>query len=495
MAHDPALVALLAGAAVLLVGISAVRVAHRTGVPSLLAYLAVGLLIGEAGLGVQFEDTRLTERLGFLALALILIEGGLTTRWAGLRPALPTAGMLSTVGLGVSVLVVAGAAHAGLGMPWRTALLLGAVVAPTDAAAVFATLRGLPLRRRPAAILEAESGTNDPLVVILVLTLSGSEDGLTVWRLAGTMAYQVAVGALVGAGVATIAAIYLRRVALPSSGLYPLAVLAFALAGYSGAAVLGASGFVAAYLVALALGNMPLPHRPAVLGFVEGVGWLAQIGLFVMLGLLASPARLPGALPAALLVGTILLLLARPLAVLLSCLPTGVPLREQVFLSWGGLRGAVPIVLATVPITAGVADAERIFDIVFLLVLALTAVQAPTLAPLARALHLVQRDAVHDLAVESAPLERLDADLLEFRVPARSELQGVRIWELMLPETTSVALLVRDGKQLVPDRWERLRADDQLLVVTARGDRRSVAARLATVARHGPRPRTPRPPG
>lgn len=486
MTHDAALVAVLAGALVLLAGITAVRVSLRTGVPSLLAYLALGLVIGEAGLGIRFEDAALTEHLGLLALAVILIEGGLTTRWSGLRPALPAAAMLSTVGVAVSVGVVGTVAHAALGMPWRTALLLGAITAPTDAAAVFATLRGLPLHRRTAHVLEAESGTNDPIVVILVVVLSEPHGSLALTHVAATIAYQVAVGAAVGALLATLAHAYLRRVALPSSGLYPLAVLAFGLLAYATAGSLHASGLLAAYLVGLRLGNATLPHRPAVLGFVEGLSWLAQIGLFVMLGLLASPGRLHHALPAALLTGAALLLLARPLAVLASCLPVRIPLREQAFISWAGLRGAVPIVLATVPVTERLAGADRLFDVVFLLVVALTALQAPALAPLARRLGLVERDHVRDLVVESAPLEHLAADLLDLRVPEGSGLHGAEIWELRLPATTSVALLVRDGRQIVPDRWERLRAGDRLVVVTGRHDRDAVERRLAAVSRDGP---------
>ncbi|HVF05101.1 MAG TPA: potassium/proton antiporter [Frankiaceae bacterium] len=485
MTRDPAVLAVLAGAVVLLAGITAVRLALRTGLPSLLAYLALGLALGEAGVGVRFDDAVLTEQLGMLALAVILVEGGLTTRWQTLRPALPAAAMLSTVGIALSIAVVGSVVHFGLGLPWRASLLLGAVTAPTDAAAVFATLRGVPLRRRPAAILEAESGTNDPLAVILVLVLSEPHSALSIPGIAATIAYQVAVGALVGALVGTLAYAYLKRVALPSSGLYPLAVLAFGLLAYTGAVAIGASGLLAAYLVGLRLGNATLPHRAAVLGFVEGLTWLAQIGLFVMLGLLASPERLPAAIPTALLAGTALLLVARPLAVLASCLPLRIPLREQAFISWAGLRGAVPIVLATIPM-AHATGAERLFDVVFLLVVALTALQAPTLAPLARRLGLVEPGRARDLGVESAPLEQLGADLVDLRIPQGSRLHGAEVWELRLPDTTSVALVTRDGRQLVPDRWERLRAGDHLVIVTNHRDRAAIEAHLAAISEYGP---------
>jgi len=377
----------LFAALVVLVAVGAVRLSVRIGLPGLLVYLAIGMVIGEDGLGVRFDDTSLAQHAGLLALALILTEGGLTTRWVDFRPAVPAAAALATVGVAVSIAVTAVAAHLLLTVPWRTAVILGAVVSSTDAAAVFATLRTLQLPRRLVGILEAESGLNDAPVVIVVAVLSRPSDpGLAMTAL--TMAYELLAGAAIGLAVAAVAVVLMRSAALPSAGLYPVAALAFALTSYAAAAAAGASGFLAVYLTALRLGNAQLPHRRAVLGFAEALAWLAQIGLFVMLGLLVTPSQLGAAIVPALAVGAVLLLLARPLSVVASVAWLRVPLREQALLSWAGLRGAVPIVLATIPMTTGVPGAGRIFDTVFVLVVVFTLLQGPTLAPLARWLRL-----------------------------------------------------------------------------------------------------------
>ena len=251
----------------------------------------------------------------------------------------------------------------------------------TDAAAVFATLRGLPVRQRLIRTLEAESGTNDPLAVILVVGLATGWHGAGGPAVALEVVYEVLAGLAGGALLGYTGRTYLARVALPSSGLYPLAVLAFALMSYAGTTVVGGSGFVAVYVTAVVLGNSPLRHRAATFGFVEGLAWLAQIGLFVMLGLLVSPGRLGGAVLPALAIGLVLTFVARPLSVVAAVLPFRDSWAERAFLSWAGLRGAVPIVLATVPLTEGTAGATRLFDVVFVLVALGTLLHAPTLAP------------------------------------------------------------------------------------------------------------------
>jgi potassium/hydrogen antiporter len=474
----------LAAAAVVLVGVLAVRVSARVGLPSLLLYLGIGMAIGEAGLGLRFDDAALSQTLGLCALVVILTEGGLTTRWDAVRPAVPLAVVLSTVGVAVSVLVTAAVAVVLLDTDWRTGLLLGAIVSPTDAAAVFSTLRLLGLRARLTATLEMESGFNDAPVVILVTLLSSGATGSPA-EIVALIAYELVAGAAIGLAVGVGAAWLLRRVALPAAGLYPLSVLTVAVGSYALAATAHASGFLAAYLTGLVLGNVRLPHRRATLGFVEGLAWLAQIGLFVLLGLLVSPARLPDALLPALGIGVALLLLARPLSVLASAVWFRVPLREQVFVSWAGLRGAVPIVLATIPLTAGVAGARTLFDVTFVLVVVFTLLQGTTLPALARLLGLTSAEAPRDIEVDSAPLEDIDADLLQVRVPERSRLHGVLVRELRLPAAASLSLVVRDGKGFVPGPDTRLRRGDQLLVVATSRSRDEVERRLRAVGRAG----------
>src|SRR5215203_2950176 len=283
---------LLVGAGVTLLAILAVRVSTRAGLPSLLLYLLMGVALGESGIGIHFENAELAHALGFAALALILADGGLSTSWRVVRPSMPLGLSLATIGVAVSVTIVAlGAPHL-LGLSWELSVLLGAVTSPTDAAAVFSVLRGLPLSPRLVGALEAESGLNDaPTVVLVTLISTGwvAEHGVPATVL--VVVFELVAGVLVGLAIGFGGAWLMRRAALPSSGLYPLSVLCLSLLAYGTAAGVHASGFAAIYIAALVLGNAELPHRTATRSFAEGVAWLAQIGLFVMLGLLLSPGR------------------------------------------------------------------------------------------------------------------------------------------------------------------------------------------------------------
>ena len=477
---------LLASSALLLVAVVSVRLASRTGLPSLLIYLGVGLAVGEAGLGIEFSDYGLTAELGLLALALILAEGGLTTRWSVVKPVLPFAVVLATVGVAVSVTVVAALAYLLLDVEPRTAVILGSVVASTDAAAVFSVLRKLPLKPRISAALEAESGLNDaPVVVLVVLASSDAWAETTVLGGLGLVGYELLGGALLGAVVGRLGRELLVRAALPTSGLYPLATVALCLVAFAAGQALHLSGFLAVYLGALVLGNSPLPHRRAVLGFASSTALLAEAGLFVLLGLLATPDRLLAAVPEALLVGAAATFLARPLAVALCALPFRMPWREQVFLSWAGLRGAVPIVIATIPVTAGIGGSERILDTVFVLVVVYTLVQAPTLPWVGRRLRVVDPTRALETEIEVASLEQLRADLLQLRIGPTSRLHGVYLEELRLPRGAHVTLVVRDGRSLVPDSGTVFVRGDQLLIVTTGAARDEAEARLRAVARGG----------
>ncbi|MBB5825260.1 potassium/proton antiporter [Micromonospora carbonacea] len=479
--------ALLLGAGVLLVAVGAVRFSTRLGVPSLLVYLALGVAIGESGLGIRFDDVDLTRTLGFCALIVIIAEGGLTARWSTLRPVLGLASALSTVGVVVSILVVGLAVHLLLGLDWRLAMLYGAVLSSTDAAAVFATLRRLRLPPRLVATLEAESGMNDAPVVLLVVLLSRSatEAGHPWWYEVLLLGYELGVGAAVGVGAGLAGRAALRRAALPSAGLYPIAVVGFTVLAYAAGAVLHASGFLAVYVAGVLLGNARLPHRQAILGFADGLAWLAQIGLFVLLGLLVSPGRLESAVLPAVVAGLALLLLARPLSVAVSATPFRVGPREQAFLSWAGLRGAVPIVLATIPLSQRVPGAEQLFDAVFVLVVIFTVLQAGTLAPAARRLRVTAPAEPAEIRVETAPLERMRADLLQLEVPPGSRLGGVHVDELRLPVGASVTLVLRDGVGFVPGPDTRLKAGDSLLIVATAGVRDAAERRLRAVSRRG----------
>jgi len=467
-----------AGAVVLILGVLGARASSSLGLPALLLFLGIGLIIGESGLGLQFSDARLTEELGLAALVLILTEGGMTTRWRTVRPALGLGIALSTVSVLVSIAVVGVAVHLLLGLDWRVALLWGAVLSSTDAAAVFSVLRGLSVRRRLVGALELESGFNDAPVVIAVMIFAGSSP--IAWWTPVVVGYELAAGAGLGAALGFGGAWVLRRIALPATGLYPLAAVAVCVLSYSGGQLLHASGLLATYVCALVLGNADLPHRSDTVSFAEGTGWLAQIGLFVLLGLYASPSRLPSAVVDALVIGLILLLVARPLSVLAAGLPLRLPWSEQAFLSFAGLRGAVPIVLATIPLVEGVPGAQRLLDVVFVLVVVLTLVQGTSLPMVARRLRVTVSE-VTEVSVDAAPLDNLHADLLQVGVPAGSQLHGVYLGELRLPTGAVVSLVVRDGAGFTPDARTRLKRGDQLLVVTTSTARDAAEARIRAV--------------
>ena len=476
---------LLAGGLVVLVSVGATRVASRFGLPSLLLFLGLGVVLGEDVIGLKFDNAQLAQNLGTAALAVILVEGGLTTRWVEIRAMLAPAAVLATVGVGVSMLVTAVAAHLLLGLGWQLALLVGATVSSTDAAAVFSVLRVVPLPNRLAGLLEAESGFNDAPSVILVLIFSHVPFHVSAGSLVESLVYELAAGAAIGLGLGWLGAAALSRLALPASGLYPLSIFSLCVVAFAAAGAAHASGFLAAYLAALLLANTGLPHRAATRSFAEGLGWLAQIGLFVLLGLLVTPSKMPGVILPALVIGLVLLLLARPLSVLVSLAPFRMPYREQAFVAWAGLRGAVPIVLCTFAIVRGVPHSDKLLNVVFVLVLVFTVVQSPVLAPLARLLRLAPRDVTREIAVESAPLDVLDAELVTVTVPPGSRLHSVTVLELALPAPSIVTMIIRDGQTFVPARDTQLRTGDEMLIVTTRRQREATERRLRAVAREG----------
>ncbi|MBB5955738.1 cell volume regulation protein A [Saccharothrix tamanrassetensis] len=471
------------GAAVLLLSVIAVRLSTRLGLPSLLLYLGIGVLLGEAVLGIQFEDADLTRSLGTAALVLILTEGGLTTRWSAVKPSLGLGIALSTVSVAVSIGVTGLALHHLLGLDWRTALLWGAVLSSTDAAAVFSVLRGVGVGKRLIGPLELESGINDAPVYIAVVLLA-SPDPIT-WTAPLLMAYELVAGAAVGIALGWLGGFALRRAALPSTGLYPLATVAVCLLAYTAGDLAHASGFLAVYTAALVLGNARLPHRADTLSFAEGLGWLAQIGLFVLLGLYASPGRLLEALVPALVAGAVLVLLARPLSVAVAALPFKVPWREQVFISWSGLRGAVPIVFALIPLIQQVPGARQLVDAVFVLVIVLTVVQGTSLPWLARWLKLVRSGEAQEVEVDSSVLDELGAELLQVRIQRGSKLHGVYLSELRLPPGASVSLVVRADQGFTPQPTTRLQEHDQMLVVCTDTARTATEHRIRAVDRAG----------
>ncbi|GGM12421.1 potassium/proton antiporter [Nakamurella endophytica] len=477
---------------VLLVALIAVRLSRRFGLPSLLLYLLIGILLGNRGLGIDFGgtlgSTALTEQLGLAALVFILAEGGLTTRWDDVRPSLGLGIALATVSVAVSIAVTGAAVYfllgGALGLDLRTSLLWAAVLSSTDAAAVFSVLRAVGVRPRLAAALELESGLNDAPVVIAVLLLAGTTT--ISWLDPVLVVYELAAGAVIGGALGWLGAWWLRRGALPATGLYPLATLALVGGAYAVGQFAHASGFLATYVAAVVLGNSRMPHRAATLSFAEGWGWIAQIGLFVLLGLYVDPAQLPAALLPGVLIGLLVLLVARPLSVAAAALPFRMPWREQVFVSWSGLRGAVPIVLALIPLMLRQDEQSLLLlNVIVVVVVIYTLLQGTTLPLVARLLGVVQAGQALEIQVEAAPLEDMHAQVLQIRIPPDSRMHGVYLSQLRLPAGAVIALLVRDEAPVDVTPTVRLQSGDQLLVVTPERLRTATERRLRAVSRGG----------
>lgn len=479
---------MLVGALVVLAAVAAVRVADRSGMPTLLFFLALGIALGKDGLGVRFDDAQLSHALGFGLLVLILAEGGLTTQWDSIKGSIGPALMLSTLGVFVSTAVLGVTLTWLLDMNWEVALVLGAVVTSTDAAAVFSVLRGVALPRRVVGSLEAESGFNDAPVALLVVFLSSNamtQSDTPLWEIVALALLELSLGAVAGMLIGWLGGLTLRRIASSSSALLSIGAIAVPVLAYGAAVSLHLSGFMAAYVAALVVGNMPIPHRPAVRSFARASGWMAQIALFVMLGLLVEPSALGDAIVPALVVGALLLFVARPLSVVASVTWFRFSWQEQAFLAWAGLRGALPIVLATVPMAVGVPGTEQFFNLVFVLVVILTLVQTSGMGRFARWLGLVEGHAVVDLDVESVPLAALHAAMLQVLVGPTSHLHGVEIRELRLPPGANVTMIVRGENVIVPSETTLMRHGDQLVVVTSAAAERQTLEILRAVSTTG----------
>ncbi|MDX6619124.1 MAG: potassium/hydrogen antiporter [Gaiellales bacterium] len=462
---------LIVAVAVLLVGSIAASFVDRIGAPTLLVFLSLGMLLGEDGPGgIHFDDAALARDAGTVALMVILIEGGLLAERSEVRKALGPAGLLATAGVLVTAGIVAVAARVAVDLSWTTALLLGAAVSSTDAAAVFASLRGTGVRRRLSSILEAESGFNDPFAALLVIGLVewstrshfGFGDGLLL------LAEQAGIGAIGGLTVGMTGVWLLRRLPLPSAGLAPVIMVAIALAGAVGVSALNGSGLLAAYLIGLVIGDARIPHAAVVRGFLQGAAWLAQLGLFVLLGLLVTPSRMLDEGAAPILVAVALVLVARPVAVFLCTAVFGVSLREQTFLAWAGLRGGVPIVLATFPVAAGVPGGQRVFDAVFFVVVLSVAAQGLTMRWAARTLALVEQHPVPRLAaLDSATLSTLHSELVELRADDLGLRTGTLVRDAELPGA-AIIVAIRRGELVVRPRGSSaLDGEDHLYLLVA----------------------------
>ncbi|MDP1850103.1 MAG: potassium/proton antiporter [Solirubrobacteraceae bacterium] len=490
------------GSLILVVGLlmsaalAASLLAGRLRIPGLLLFLGIGMAIGSDGLGwVAFDDYELARDVGIVALAVIIFEGGLSTRVADLRPVMWSALSLSILATVLTALITGGAAIWLFDLAPLEGLLLGSIVASTDAAAVFALLRGSPLRPRLARLLEGEAASNDPVAILLVLGFIEwiSNPGYGVIDMGAMFARQVAIGLLAGLAIGWLATRLMSSVELATPGLYPVASLTVCAMAFGSADVLGGSGFLAVYLAGLVLGSADLPARRTITAFHDGLAWLAQLAMFLTLGLLVFPSQLADIAVEGLLLAVVLVVVARPLASVAATAFGSFSLAERVMLGWVGLRGAVPVVLATFPLIAGVPGSLEFFNIVFFAVMVSLLVQGPTIEPLARRLGLTTTDVARGPAiVEIATIRRLGAEVIEYVVVETDAIAGAAVRDLGLPREAIVSAIVR-GQEAIPPRGStRLRPGDRLHVLVRREAAREVDA-LAARWRGGPIGPPPRP--
>jgi potassium/hydrogen antiporter len=474
---EPAATAVLLAVFGLMVGLSVLfsRTADRLGIPVVLLFLVLGMLGGSEGLGVEFEDYQLAVHLGITALVLILFDGGLNTTTGSIRQVVYPSAVLATVGVVATAGMVTLCARV-IGLSWTEGFLLGAVVSSTDAAAVFAVLRGgrLQLQPRLGRTLEVESCVNDPMAVILTVTAIGvivGEDEIRL-RLLYLVPLQLVIGMAVGVVIGWLGWLLLSRIRLTVVGLYPAMTLSLAFLSFGVATMVWGSGFLAVYATAVVLGNRPLPHRSALVRIHDALAWLSQIGMFLMLGLLVFPSRLLDVAVWGLGIGLFLAVLGRPVAVIPCLLPFGYRMREMAYVGWNGLRGGVPIILATFPVLAQVPGAERVFHLVFFIVVVSTIVPGSTIRFVTRKLGLdTPEKPLPPAVLEINSAYPLGGELTSFFIEPSAAVCGARLSQIDFPQGSAVVLIVR-GRELVAARGNtKLEEGDHVYVFFKPEDR------------------------
>lgn len=462
---------MVAVAVLILLGVIASKISSRLGIPALLLFLLLGMLAGSEGLGgIDFADLGLAQDIGVLALSFILFAGGFDTQWEEVRSVLGRGILLAILGVLITALVAGVVAAWILDISMTAGLLLGAIISSTDAAAVFSVLRsrGIGLQGKLRPLLELESGSNDPMAVFLTLGFLQllTEPGAGVPDLIPVFFAQMAIGGLLGFALARGAVFAINRVQLEYEGLYPVVMIALVLLIYGSAASLGGSGFLAVYVAGLVMSQRRILHKRSLMRFADGLAWLMQIAMFLVLGLLVFPSDVVTVAGSALLVSLVLIFVARPLATTALLLPTRFGARETALVSWVGLRGAVPIVLATFPFAAGIPQANLIFNVVFFIVITSVLLQGTTIPLVARRLHVdapvAQR---HTYILDVGETDNETADLHELVMDEESAAVGRALVDLRLPAKLTVVLVRRDGEFIVPRGSTVLRAGDHVLLL------------------------------
>jgi len=459
-----------------IIGVLTTKFSARLGVPSLVLFIIVGMVLGHF---IYFDNAQVAQAIGIIALVIILFEGGMQTNFQSLKPVLIPSLSLATVGVIITSFITAFAAYFIMDVGVLQSILFGAIVGSTDAAAVFAVLKGQNIQHKIRTTLEAESGSNDPIAVILTISMIELIlfPSLSFWNLIWSFIIQMGLGLLLGFVFGKVSVRALNLIGLDSSGLYPVFATALAFLTYGITAFLGGSGILAVYIAGIVLGNADITYRHSIFRFSEGFAWMMQITMFVILGLLVFPEDLftINVIIQGLLISAILMFIARPVAVFLSTIRMKYTLKEKVFLSWAGLKGAVPIVLATFPLIAGIEGSDMIFNVVFFVVLTSCLIQGSTITSTAKKLHLVgpkKTEPLHSLELIS--LGKADAEMIEYEMEEDAAIVGKTLLEIPFPEGSLVSAMIRNGQLVTPSGNTIIQPGDFLYILSSRKNKDSV---------------------
>ncbi|ADU29671.1 potassium/proton antiporter [Evansella cellulosilytica] len=470
-------------AILLLLGVFTTKFSTRFGLPALVLFIGIGMVMGSDIAGIiYFDNPKVAQLIGIFALIMILFEGGLQTEWKNVKRVATPSITLATIGVLLTALVVGVGAKYIIGLAWWEALLFGAIVGSTDAAAVFSVLRGQNVKGRLEGTLEAESGTNDPMAIFLTVSLISliTVSSINFAFVFISFLWQMGIGLLLGFAFGKLALFSINNIKLDSSGLYPVLASAFAILTYSFTSIVHASGFLAVYIAALVIGNHDLTYRHSILRFHEGFAWMMQITMFVLLGLFMFPSQLLDwtIIWQGLLLSIILMFVARPISVYVSLHFFPFDWKEKAFLSWAGLRGAVPIILATFPMIAGIENSQIIFNLVFFIVLTSTLLQGASIPYVAKKLQLTKppkKAPTHILELTS--LQQTNAEIVEFFIDSNNQNIGRKITDLPLPNDVLVNAIIRED-ELIPPHGQTIIYEDDILFVLVKSKDLNIAKQV-----------------
>ncbi|WP_101843334.1 potassium/proton antiporter [Halobacillus sp. Marseille-P3879] len=471
-------------ALLLIMSVFVTKFSSRLGVPSLVLFIGVGMLVGSDGLDLlYFDNAEVAQIVGIFALIVILFEGGMQTKWKSIKQVLAPSVTLATLGVILTSAVVGAAAKYILGISWVEALLLGSIVGSTDAAAVFAVLKGKNIRNKLEATLEAESGTNDPMAVFLTISFIQvlTTDETNIWAMAGSFFWQMGGGLAVGLLIGYGASYALNRINLDSSGLYPIFALGFAFLTYGATSLIQASGLLSVYVAAVLIGNAELAYRYSILRFHEGFGWMAQILMFVLLGLFVFPSDVfTGEVIAdGLLIALVLIFVARPAATFISLIYFKFNWKEKLFLSWAGLRGAVPIVLAIFPLLTDLENSQLMFNIVFFIVIVSTLLQGSSITWVAEKLKLVSDQKTNPIhSLELISMGKANVELMQYEVNDKNLIVGQSLENMELPDKALINAIIRNGEVITPYGQTTIHAGDTLYIMVTKPVKKEVKSLL-----------------